>query len=178
MDRPIRIGSLDHVHLRVPDRDAAVAWYCEHLGFEPIEEQRFWADGIEGGPAQISADGGRTAVAVFQASLHLPAAPLTAGMAFGVDGPTFVEFARALPGPLEIQPGEALRPEHLIDFDLCYAYDFCDPWGTRIEVNSYDIEHVRAELVTGDGVEPRRYWPLELHERWNAAARGAAEPAP
>lgn len=174
----VKIGSLDHVHLRVPDRDAAVAWYCEHLGFELIEEQRFWAEGIVGGPAQISADGGRTAIALFQGSEHLPAAPLTAGVAFGVDGPTFVEFARALPGPLEIQPGEALRPGHLVDFDLCFAYDFCDPWGTRIEINTYDVEHVRAELLVADGVEPRRYWPAEVHEQWMAGDGANAREAP
>jgi catechol 2,3-dioxygenase-like lactoylglutathione lyase family enzyme len=53
---------LDHVHIRVPDRAAAAAWYGEHLGFEPVETFAFWARGFEGGPLQISADGGVTTV--------------------------------------------------------------------------------------------------------------------
>lgn len=33
---------------------------AEHLGFEPVDTYDFWATGFEGGPLQISADGGRT----------------------------------------------------------------------------------------------------------------------
>ena len=53
-----RLGRLDHVHIRVPDRGEAAAWYRENLGFEPVEQFDFWASGFEGGPLQISADGG------------------------------------------------------------------------------------------------------------------------
>src|SRR3546814_12774090 len=63
-----RMGSLDHVHIRVPDRSEAAAWYSEHLGFEPVEDFDFWASGIDGGPLQISADGGRTTLALFEVS--------------------------------------------------------------------------------------------------------------
>ncbi|MDQ1456110.1 MAG: hypothetical protein QOH28_1730, partial [Actinomycetota bacterium] len=37
------MGRLDHVHIRVPDRAEAAAWYAEHLGFEPVEKYDFWA---------------------------------------------------------------------------------------------------------------------------------------
>jgi catechol 2,3-dioxygenase-like lactoylglutathione lyase family enzyme len=52
-----RMGRLDHVHIRVPDRAEAARWYSEHLGFEPVGAFDFWAKGFEGGPLQISADG-------------------------------------------------------------------------------------------------------------------------
>ena len=42
-----RIGRLDHVHIRVPNRADAAAWYCEHLGFEPVERFAFWAEGFD-----------------------------------------------------------------------------------------------------------------------------------
>ena len=58
-----RMGRLDHVHIRVPDRAVAARWYREHLGFEPVGEFDFWAKGFPGGPLQISADGGRTMLA-------------------------------------------------------------------------------------------------------------------
>ena len=70
------MGRLDHVHIRVPDRAQAARWYAEHLGFEPVDTYDFWATGFEGGPLQISADGGRTTLALFEAadhSFHVPA---------------------------------------------------------------------------------------------------------
>ncbi|MCP3857336.1 MAG: VOC family protein [Actinomycetia bacterium] len=54
----IHMGKLDHVHIRVPDRAEAASWYAEHLGFEPVQEFDLWANGFDGGPLQISADGG------------------------------------------------------------------------------------------------------------------------
>ncbi len=62
------MGRLDHVHIRVPDRSAAADWYQQHLGFEPVERFDFWASGIEGGPLQISADGGTTGAAAAPAT--------------------------------------------------------------------------------------------------------------
>jgi catechol 2,3-dioxygenase-like lactoylglutathione lyase family enzyme len=56
------MGRLDHVHIRVPDRAAAAAWYAERLGFEPVERFGFWADAVDRGPLQISADGGVTSL--------------------------------------------------------------------------------------------------------------------
>src|SRR3546814_11394720 len=70
-----RMGRLDHVHIRVPDRSEAAAWYSEHLGFEPVEDFDFWASGIDGGPLQISADGGRTTLALFEVSEGHPMVP-------------------------------------------------------------------------------------------------------
>src|SRR6185295_7342325 len=45
---PFRMGRLDHVHIRVPDRAEAARWYSEHLGFEPVGAYEFWATGFEG----------------------------------------------------------------------------------------------------------------------------------
>ena len=47
----------------------------------------------------------------------------------------------------------------LVDFDLCWAFDLVDPWGNQYELNCYDYERVRTELVEADDVTVHRYWP-------------------
>ena len=164
-DTKFRMGSLDHVHIRVPDRAAAAAWYSEHLGFEPVQQYDFWATWVDGGPLQISADGGRTMLALFEASAGHPMIPQQTGVAFSVEASTFMAFARSLPGDISSPDGRPLVANDVIDFDLCWAFDFADPWGNQYELNSYEYDRVRAELIDADGIVPVRYWPRELFER-------------
>jgi catechol 2,3-dioxygenase-like lactoylglutathione lyase family enzyme len=79
------MGRLDHVHIRVPNREEAAQWYAQHLGFERVEKFDFWAKGFEGGPLQISADNGQTTLALFEASDGHPMIPQQTGVAFSVD---------------------------------------------------------------------------------------------
>lgn len=156
----IRIGSLDHVHVTVPDRAAAAEWYREHLGFEPVEEYRFWAEGIDGGPLQISADGGRTMLALFEISDGHPGHPQANGVAFSVDAAVFAEFSRSLTdAALPAPGGGTLSADDVVDFDLCWAYNLSDPWGNCYEINCYDYDTVRRDLIEPDGITPVRYWP-------------------
>jgi catechol 2,3-dioxygenase-like lactoylglutathione lyase family enzyme len=166
MDTPFRMGRLDHVHLRVPNRAEAAAWYAEHLGFEPVERFDFWARGFEGGPLQISADGGRTMLALFEASDGHPMIANDTGVAFSVEPETFVQFAVSLPRGLPGRDGQPLQPNDLVDFDMCWAYEFTDPWGNRFELNCYDYDRIRVELVERHGIAPARMWPAELFEEW------------
>ena len=159
-----RMGRLDHVHIRVPDRSEAAAWYAKHLGFEPVSDYGFWADAVDGGPLQISADGGDTMLALFQVSDGHPMVAQQTGVAFSVDLDTFAAFTRSLPGEINGPTGNPLVANDLIDFDLCWAFDLADPWGNRYELNCYDYEGVRTGLVEPDGISPVRYWPRELHE--------------
>lgn len=167
--RRFRMGRLDHVHIRVPDRAAAAAWYAEHLGFEPVADYEFWASGFDGGPLQISADGGRTTLALFEVSPGHPMEPQRTGVAFSVDAETFATFVRSLPCGIPRPDGTALTAADLVDLDLCWAIDLADPWGNRYELNCYEYDRVRADLVAADGLTPVRYWPVELHDRHRAA---------
>lgn len=156
------MGRLDHVHVRVPDRALAATWYNEHLGFEPVAEYDFWANGFDGGPLQISADGGHTTLALFEASPGHPMVAHPTGIAFSVDAAMFLTFVRSLPGEIETPEGRQLETDDVIDFDLCWAYEFADPWGNLYELNTYDYDAVGAELATS-GVNPQRKWPSELY---------------
>ncbi|MET0895605.1 MAG: VOC family protein [Acidimicrobiia bacterium] len=158
-----RMGRLDHVHIRVPDRAEAARWYAEHLGFEPVERYAFWAEGFDGGPLQISADGGNTTLALFEVSEGHPMVRQQTGVAFSVDADTFIAFARSLPNGIDNRSGEPLVVTDLVDFDLCWAFDFADPWHNEYELNCYDYDRIRTELVDTDGVQPVRYWPRELY---------------
>jgi catechol 2,3-dioxygenase-like lactoylglutathione lyase family enzyme len=171
VERPaFRMGRLDHVHIRVPDRAEAARWYAEHLGFEPVEAYDFWASGFEGGPLQISADGGRTTLALFEANERSPMVVQQTGVAFNVDADTFMSFARSLPCGIDNPSGEPLVVTDLVDFDLCWAFDLVDPWGNRYELNCYDYDRVRTELVEADAVEVDRKWPRELYVAYRDAA--------
>ena len=164
--RAFRMGRLDHVHIRVPDRAEAAAWYAKHLGFEPVKRFDFWATGFEGGPLQISADGGKTTLALFQASEAHPMAPQTTGVAFSVDAESFIAFTRSLPGEIRAPSGQPLVPDDVIDFDMCFAYDFMDPWGNQYELNCYDYARIRTDLIEADAIAAVRYWPRELYDEY------------
>lgn len=159
-----RLGRLDHVHLVVADRAAAAAWYSENLGLEPVEEYAFWAEGVDGGPLQISADGGATSLALFQAREGQPIVPQH--VAFSLDAESFIAFARSLPGQICTADGVPLQPDDLCDFDLCWAFDLADPFGHNFELNCYDHERIRIELIDAGGISPDRKWPADLHRRY------------
>ena len=162
--RGFRMGRLDHVHIRVPDRAAAATWYATHLGFEPVEQYSFWATGFEGGPLQISADGGRTMLALFEAGEGHPMVAQTTGVAFSVDAEAFIAFTRSLPGEISGPSGRPLVPDDVIDFDMCWAFDLADPWGNRYELNCYDYDRIKADLIESDAITAVRYWGRELYD--------------
>ncbi len=112
---------------------------------------------------QISADGGRTMLALFETSEGHPMVPQETGIAFSVDAATFIAFTRSLPGEIKSPAGEPLVPNDVVDFDLCWAFDLADPWGNRYELNCYDYNTIEQDLIEADGIEPTRYWPRELY---------------
>ena len=167
-DSKFSVGRLDHVHIRVPNRAEAARWYSEHLGFEPVEKFEFWATGFNGGPLQISADGGDTMLALFEATESHPMIPQKTGVAFSVEAEQFMAFIRALPGEINGPDGNPLVATNVIDFDMCWAIDLVDPWGNQYELNSYDYDRIRSELIEGDAITPTRYWPRDLYDQHTA----------
>ncbi len=164
------MGRLDHVHIRVPNRAEAARWYAEHLGFEPVESFEFWATGFEGGPLQISADGGQTMLALFEASAGHPMVPQQGGVAFTMDADSFMSFARSLPCGIDKPSGGPLVVADVVDYDMCWAYELTDPWGNLHELNCYDYQRIREELVEADAVTADRKWPREVYEEYLGSA--------
>lgn len=94
--------------------------------------------------------------------------PLTHGIAFSVEPEAFMAFVRSLPNGIPGADGGPLTAGDLVDFDLCWAIDFSDPWGNRYELNCYAYDRVRRELVEADGLTPGRKWPRDLYDAWRA----------
>ena len=76
--------------------------------------------------------------------------------------------ARSLPCGIDHPRGEPLVLKDLVDFDLCWALDLVDPWRNQYELNCYEYDRVKAELVEADAVDVVRYWPRELFTTWNS----------
>ena len=102
-------------------------------------------------------------LALFEATEWQPMIPQKTGVAFSVDAETFMEFARSLPGTIANPHGKPLTANDVVDFDMCWAFDLVDPWGNQYELNCYDYDRIKSELIQADNVEPVRYWPRELH---------------
>lgn len=48
---------------------------------------------------------------------------------------------------------------------LCWAYNLADPWDDQYELNCYDDDHIKPELVEADGIDPVRYWLRDLYDQ-------------
>ena len=90
--------------------------------------------------------------------------PQKTGVAFSVDAETFSTFTRSLPNGIQHPLGRDLTPNNVVDFDMCWAFDLVDPWGNQYELNSYDYDAVKSDLIQADEIDSVRYWPRELYD--------------
>ncbi len=45
---------------------------------------------------------------------------------------------------------------------------YADPWGNRFELNCYEYDRIKRDLIDSHRVKPERYWPRELYTAyWN-----------
>lgn len=156
----IRLGRLDHLHLVVPDREEAAQWYEDVLGFERVEKYRHWWQ-IPGAPIHISADGGTTSIALFQAGEgHELTQGIGMGVSFSLPADEFIRFAKALGrnGRINGKSGKPLTVNAIVDLDLCFSFGFFDPYGHEFELTCYDYAEVKQNLIDAEGVSPVRYW--------------------
>ena len=129
------VRQIDHVELYVPDRALAAEWYERTLGVNRLANTESWADDPRG-PLMISPDGGKTKVALFTGTPQGSAEPVgLCRLAFRADAIEFLEFVKG--GSVEVE---------VKDHGMAISAYFTDPWGTPLEVTTYDAENVRAEL--------------------------------
>jgi catechol-2,3-dioxygenase len=151
-----KMGTLDHMHVMVPNRYEAARWYQENLGFEIIKEFEFWAK-EDSGPLYISADGGRSALSLFEPNRYVNFKVETS-VAFRVDAEAFLTFARSLNTlKLKGERGNPLTVSSVVDHNVCYAFYFQDPYGNQFELDCYECDRIREELIERDGITPVRW---------------------
>lgn len=96
----------------------------------------------------ISSDAGNTKLALFQG---MPQGPReTAGfhlVAFRVGAAEFTNFLDRLPHlKLTNHRGQAVTPDSVVDHAAAYSIYFCDPFGNRLELTTYQYEHATRIL--------------------------------
>lgn len=138
---------IDHVELFVPDRRKAAEWYRRVLGLTIIPAYEHWASDPRG-PLMISSDGGNTKLALFEGSPQGDSE--TAGfhlVAFRVDAVDFVKFLERL-ADLELlnHLGQRVTADSVKDHGAAWSIYFCDPFGHRLEITTYDYDQVKARL--------------------------------
>jgi catechol 2,3-dioxygenase-like lactoylglutathione lyase family enzyme len=142
-----KVDQIDHAELFVPDRYEAARWYEETLGVAILPEYEHWAEDPHG-PLMISSDGGGTKLALFTGEPQ--GSRPTAGfhlVAFRVDGPGFFRFLEHVADhPVRDESGGEVRSLTPRDHGRAFSVYFCDPWGHRLEVTTYDAAYVRGRL--------------------------------
>ncbi len=124
---------IDHIELFVPDRDAAVSWYGEWLGFQAMPEHAEWA---ADGPLMMTNDSGRSMLALFvgEAAGEREVAGWRR-VAFRTDADSFWSFAERYR-----QSGQPI--EGPVDHQKSWSVYFSDPWGNALEVTTYNYSAV------------------------------------
>ncbi|MEM7112275.1 MAG: VOC family protein [Chloroflexota bacterium] len=141
-----RVEHLDHVELFVPDQKEAAAWYQQLFGLQILPDYAFWA---ADGPLMISSDDGKTMLALFKG--NPPSFKPLVGfqrVAFRVSGAGMFAFlGQVKTFGVYTHEGEQTRQLPIMDHDLAYSVYFCDPYGNRYEVTTYDYQYVAEQLA-------------------------------
>lgn len=115
---------IDHVHVNVRDRAAALAWYQSVLGCEPVAAFECWATPT--GPLVIENAAGNLHLALFERD---PAEPASIA-ALGTNGEGFLKWLEHLDAQgLEVR---------VADHELALSVYFEDPDGNSYEVTTYE----------------------------------------
>ena len=144
---PFKVEQIDHVELFVPDRYTAARWYEQALGLRILPDYEHWAG--PGGPLMISSDGGDTKLALFEGEAR--GRRPTAGhhrVAFRVSGAGFLQFLEHVRKTVVYsESGEAISQLSPVDHGKAFSVYFCDPYGNRFEVTSYEYQHIKKGLA-------------------------------
>jgi len=143
-----KVEQIDHVELFVPDRYTAARWFEQALGLRILPEHEHWAG--PGGPLMISSDSGRTMLALFEGEPR--GSRLTAGhhrVAFRVSGAGFLQFLEHVQEvPVYSESRDPVAHLSPVDHGKAFSVYFCDPYGNRFEVTSYEHQHVEEGLAS------------------------------
>ena len=130
---PPTLYRIDHVHVYVADRAAALPWYASVLGFTPVPELAFWAD--DGGPLTVSNRSGTIHLALFERG----AQTCRSTIALAADAAGFLAWRAHLEAALG-------QPVAAVDHQVSWSMYFTDPDANPFEITS-DEYAVLASLL-------------------------------
>jgi catechol 2,3-dioxygenase-like lactoylglutathione lyase family enzyme len=123
----------DHIELYVADREQAVAWYGDWLGFRPMPEHADW---VATGPVMMrTAEGGAMLALFLGAPLGAEKPKGWRRLAMGATATEFVAFFRRYQASGQKITGPS-------DHQKSWSVYFTDPWGNPLEVTTYDYAAV------------------------------------
>ena len=131
------LTGIDHIHVYVPDREAAADWFARTLGFRVSEALRAWA--TPGGPLTIEDRDGRVHLALFARADFTP----SSAPAFGSSADSFLQWKTRLEAAGILQ--------RCTDHHLAWSLYFADPYGNSYEITTYEHEAVRRVLGADAG---------------------------
>ena len=130
---PPTLERIDHVHVYVADRAAALPWYASVLGFSPVPELEFWA--ADGGPLTVSNRSGTIHLALFERG----AQTCRSTIALAADAAEFLAWRAHLEAAL----GQLVAA---VDHQVSWSMYFADPDANPFEITS-DAYAVLAPLL-------------------------------
>src|SRR5262245_7732499 len=149
-DSTFFVQQIDHVELSVPDQYDAASWYDQVLGLKILKDFEDWA---VDGPLMLSSDGGSTKLALFKCDP--PQARPVVGhlrVAFRVDAAGFMDFLNHIESnPVYNNDGQRITRQNVKDHHKAWSIYFCDPYGNRYEVTSYNYNLIRSQLSATAG---------------------------
>lgn len=146
-NKQFHVKQLDHVELFVPDQYEAAEWYQKLFGLEIVPNYEFWA---ADGPLMISSDGGQTMLALFKGEPPGFQPPIGfQRVAFRVDEANFFAFLQQVAKHgVFTHEGQQTHELEIVDHDLAHSLYFCDPYGNRYEVTTYEYPLPAADAAT------------------------------
>lgn len=136
-----RVERLDHVHVAVRDRAAAIRWYGDVLGLRLHHDHP--AEGDPRGPVVLSSDGGETHLALFETKGDVKPAQI---VAFRVKADGFMAFLDRLDQLQLYALGRRVLRKDVADHGNSWSIYFCDPDGNPYEITTYDYSEVSGRL--------------------------------
>ena len=132
---PPDLDRVDHVHVHVADRAAALPWYASVLGLAPIPELAFWA--ADGGPLTVANRSGTIHLALFDGGTG----KCRSTIAFGAGAAEFLAWRTHLEAVLG-------QPVAAVDHRVSWSMYFADPDANPFEITSDQYAALAPQLGT------------------------------
>jgi catechol 2,3-dioxygenase-like lactoylglutathione lyase family enzyme len=131
-----KLEGFDHIHVYVPNRERAAAWYEEMLDFTINKDLEIWAKNKHG-PLTIEAPTGRIHLALFAVDNHIP----STAIAFKSSGQEFLAWKSYLE-----KQNMLLR---CTNHKAAWSLYFNDLDKNMHEITTYQHDYVSEHLIAG-----------------------------